>query len=394
MGSAGWKSRLRLICLQGFVFQGTVFLLRPTVTYRALELGVPSRWLWLLATAFALLPLLIAIPVGGLADRYGERIVVVSGALILLLASSVFLWGPATFASLLVGSSLLGAGHLLCILGQQSLVANLVPRAALDAGFGLYTFAGSLGQALGPLGLMAVGAGGTLPRTSHGFALGAAGAVALAVLAVCFCAPRQVPEVRPTGLMLGRILRIPGLGKALLVSSVAVTAADIMVVYLPALGHDRGLTAGTVGALLFTWSLSGMTSRLLLPRLTGRWGRPLVLAGAFAAAGAGLAFIAMPLPVGIALVAASAVGAGLGVSQPLTLSWLAETSPAGMRGRVVSVRIVGNRLGQVVFPGVVGSVASGAGVAGVFLLTSGALAVAAAAARSLVMKRSGVPDDP
>ena len=77
------------------------------------------------------------------------------------------------------------------------------------------------------------------------------------------------------------------------------------------------------------------------------------------------------------------LGLGLGVGQPLTMSWLAEMAPAGLRGRAMSLRLTGNRLGQVLIPSAVGLLAAGVGSAGVLWATAGALALAGAAARRL-----------
>ena len=46
------------------------------------------------------------------------------------------------------------------------------------------------------------------------------------------------------------ILRMPGMGPAMLASLTVLVALDILVVYLPALGEERGMTPATVGALL------------------------------------------------------------------------------------------------------------------------------------------------
>jgi MFS family permease len=79
------------------------------------------------------------------------------------------------------------------------------------------------------------------------------------------------------------------------------------------------------------------------------------------------------------------LGLGLGVGQPLTMSWLAEVAPAGLRGRAMSLRLTGNRLGQVLIPSAVGLVAAGVGAAGVLAATAGALAVVGVAARRLAV---------
>ena len=80
------------------------------------------------------------------------------------------------------------------------------------------------------------------------------------------------------------------------------------------------------------------------------------------------------------------IGLGLGAGQPLTMSWLAEATPPGLRGRAMSLRLTGNRLGQVLVPSVAGLLAAGAGAAGVLWLTAAALAGVGVASRGLATR--------
>ena len=86
------------------------------------------------------------------------------------------------------------------------------------------------------------------------------------------------------------------------------------------------------------------------------------------------------MPVAGTAVLVVLLGLGLGVGQPLTMSWLAEMAPAGLRGRAMSLRLTGNRLGQVLLPSAAGLLAVGWGAAAVLWATAAALTVAGAAA--------------
>ncbi len=380
------RAQFLLLCGHALLFQAAIFLLRPTVSYRALELGVGSAWLGVLAGGFAFAPLLIALPAGSAADRYGERRILLGGVALVGVACAVFLAAGDSFMVLVVGTVVLGTAHLLCMIGQQSLVSNLIPRGKLDSAFGHYTFASSLGQVLGPALLSMFGSGGTMPRTKEAFLAAAAVAALLAILTGFLrSAITTRSRSRSAGPRLAPLLRTRGVMRALLVSSIVVAAMDIVLVYLPALGIEAGLTVGTVALLLAMRSLSSMVSRFFLGTLTGRWGRRLVLLGSVGGAGVGMAVVGFTPSMPILAVAVVVMGLGLGICQPLTLSWLAEISPPGLRGRVVSVRIVGNRLGQVIFPGTVGLVATGLGAAGVLWMTSVALVGVAGVARSVPM---------
>jgi MFS family permease len=375
-----------ILCVHTLLFQATTFLLRPTASYRAIELGVDTAWLGLLAASFALVPLLVALPAGDLSDRYGESRVMLAGAVVIAIAATMLVFAADTFAMLLVGTVVLGTGHLLCAVGQQAMVANLVPASRFDSAFGYFTFAGSIGQVAGP-GLLALfGSSGALPRTDDAFLTALVVALTLVVV-TCFA--RRTPRAQrvsvPGERKVVNLLRTPGLTRALVVSSVVLVAMDITLVYLPALGAEEGLTVGVVSALLAARAVATMVARLFTGALTAWLGRRVLLVASIGSSGIATAVFPLPAPLWVVFTAVVVMGFGLGVCQPATLAWLAEIAPRGLRGRVMSLRLVGNRLGQVVLPTSIGLVAAGLGAAGVLWVTAGSLIGAAAASRSVPM---------
>jgi MFS family permease len=364
--------------------QVITFTLRPAATYRALELDVPTPWLGALGACFAVVPLVLAVPSGQATDRFGERTVLLTGAMLMAASAVVLLFFGTGIPGLVVGTVVLGTGHLFAVVGQQAAVANTAAPGRFDAAFGHYTFAASLGQALGPGIIAFAGAGRAIPDTTTVFVV----AIALGVLLTC-CSLVIRPPVRAseprsadTG-GLATLLRIPGLLRALLISCVVLSAVDISLVFLPALGADRGLTSGFVGTLLVLRALASMVSRLFLGQLAAALGRRPLMIGSIALAATMMTAVAFPLPPAVLVVIVVGLGLGLGVGQPLTMSWLAETAPPGLRGRAMSLRLTGNRLGQVVIPSLVGAVAVGVGTPGVLWATAAALAGAGVAARKL-----------
>ncbi len=380
------RYQFTILCVHTLLFQAVTFLLRPTASYRAIEIGVDSALLGLLAASFALVPLLVALPVGDLADRYGESRVMLAGAALVAASAAIFVGNADSFSMLLVGTVVLGTGHLLCAVGQQSMVANLMSPGRFDSAFGYYTFAGSIGQAAGP-GLLALfGSGAALPRTDDAFLGAALVAVALVlVTALARRTPRSPRVSKPGERKVATLLRTPGLPRALLVSSVVLAAMDITLVYLPALGAEEGLSVGVISALLTARALATMLARLFTGVLTGWLGRRTLLVVSIGASGLATAVVPLPVPIGLVFAAVLVMGFGLGVCQPATLAWLAEIAPPGLRGRVMSLRLVGNRFGQVVVPSSIGLVAAGLGAAGVIWVTAGTLVAAATASRSVPM---------
>ncbi|MFL6095739.1 MAG: MFS transporter [Blastococcus sp.] len=384
-GSPG-RRLLGLLLLHSVITQVITFVLRPTSAYRAIEVGVSPAWLGALTASFAVVPLVLAVPSGQATDRFGERRVMLAGAVLMTLSGVVFALERGGAAGLVVGSVVLGTGHLLSVVGQQAAVANTAGPGRFDTAFGYYTFAASLGQAIGPALITLLGGSGELPDTAPIF-LAAAGLGVLLLATTAFlrvpAGDRATADASSRGM--GSLLRLPGLLRALLVSCVVLAAVDITLVYLPALGTDRGLAAGAVGLLLTLRAVASMTSRLFLGRLVGVVGRRRLMVVSVALSAVSMAVVAVPLPPLALGALVVLMGLGLGVGQPLTMSWLAEVAPAGQRGRAMSLRLTGNRLGQVLIPSTVGLVAAGVGAAGVLAATAAALAAVGVAARRLAV---------
>jgi len=166
-----------------------------------------------------------------------------------------------------------------------------------------------------------------------------------------------------------QLLRTPGLLRALTTSAVIISAVDLIVVYLPALGAERGLSAGLVGVLMTVRALFSMASRVLLGRMSSVFGRTRLMVSSIVVSAGALGAVTIPMPVWGLLVVLAAMGLGLGIGQPLTMSWLIEQTPPQQRGVALSLRLTGNRIGQFSVPSVMGLLAASLGAAGVLVAT-------------------------
>lgn len=387
----GRRAQWYLLLLHAGLVQAVTSVVRPTTSYRALELGVPPQWLGALSAGFALLPLLAALGVGRVTDRRGERPVLVAGAVTLLASTLVFAAFGTSLALLVAGSAVLGLGHLLLMVSEQSMVAGVARERGRDVAFGHYTFVVSAGQAVGPSALAAFGGSSVQPDTEVLFV--SAIVMAGVVFAVALCL-RSVGRGVRTDLPVGRawgLVHVPGLPAAVVASLVVVSAIDLLAVYLPALGTERGIAAGTIGLLLALRALTSMVSRFLLPAGVARLGRVALLVSGSVAAGAALVVLALPVPLAVMAVAVGVTGLGLGVGQPLTLSWVTLLAPAHRRATALSLRLTGNRLGQTVVPATVGLLASRLGAGGV-LAATGLLLGGATALAARRVAQAGAPD--
>jgi MFS family permease len=174
------------------------------------------------------------------------------------------------------------------------------------------------------------------------------------------------------------ILRSPGMAPTMIASLTVLVAVDMLMVYLPALGEEAGWAPSTVGALLAVRAGASMVSRLGLGQMSDRVGRTGLLVGSMALAAG--AIVALPLVggLGAAFAFMAVAGFALGLGQPLTVSAVAAQSLPGARGTALSVRMMGNRFGQVAVPVAAGLVAGVAGAGGVLALTGVAVGVSTA----------------
>lgn len=374
IGELGRRSALALL-LHSTLIQAVTFLVRPATTYRALELDVPGYALGVLAASYAVFPLLLAVPTGALVDRLGERRLMVIGSAVVLGCSIFLLFWGTSVPALVVGTALLGAGQLACVVGQQAVVANNAVASGLDSAFGYLTFAASLGQALGPLAISVVGGASVRPDTQAIFFLSAGMSLVLFVTTFMIStkATGRKSAVTATDGSQGSVaslLRTPGLVRALATSATVLAVVDLTVVYLPALGTERGFSAATVGLMLAVRAGFSMVSRLGLGRLSRRFGRGRLMVSSLALSTVALAVAAIPMPEWLLFAVMAGLGLGLGIGQPLTMSWLSAQAPDGQRGKALALRLAGNRVGQVVLPSAIGVVAAGLGAAGVFLASA------------------------
>ncbi|XAS71692.1 MFS transporter [Micrococcaceae bacterium Sec5.1] len=374
IGELGRRSSIALL-IHSALIQAVTFLVRPATSYRALELDVPGFALGLLAASYAVFPLLLALPIGGLVDRLGERRLMAIGSAVVLGCSAFLLFFGTSVPALVAGTALLGAGQLACVVGQQAVVANNAESARLDSAFGYLTFAASLGQALGPLAISLVGGASVRPDTNAIFLL--ATAMSLVLFVTTFVVSSKVSRRRrmsngSAGAKGGAmaLLKTPGVVRALATSATVLAVVDLTVVYLPALGAERGLSAATVGLMLTVRAVLSMVSRLGLGNMSRKLGRMRLLVLSLAVSAVSLAVAAIPMPMWLLFVVMAFLGLGLGIGQPLTMSWLSAQAPEGQRGRALALRLAGNRVGQVVLPSAIGVVAVGLGAAGVFLASA------------------------
>jgi MFS family permease len=259
--------------------------------------GVSLGVIGLFTTALFVTHAALQVPAGRLCDRFGSRLVGVTGLLVTAGASAVTLsWREAWFA---IGMRLVaGVGTGLSFVAGSDYVRRTIGTPVAQGIFG----AGSMAAGGIALAVVPQLGGWQAPFLSAAVVAGA-GAAVLAV------APREGAS-RPLAAALPsltdrRLVRLAAMHSASFGLSVVV--GNWAVTLLERAGHDSKSVAGLAGALTL---LLGIVTR----PLGGRWyDRTAVLRLSFVAGAAGTALLAPAMPLALAFLAAAVVGLAAGV---------------------------------------------------------------------------------
>jgi MFS family permease len=356
--------------------QAAVYVARPMTSYRLLGVGAGAREIGFVTASFALLPLVLAIPLGRAADRRRTPFVTI-GCLVQIAACLLLAWAgsPATLGA---ASAVLGLGHLGVALGVQEVIARESSAAHHDRHFGWLTAGVSLGQLVGPLlgGFVVAHGGALLPATSR------------AMLAGGERGEHGVLRTARAG-SVRTILGTQGVPAGIFASIAVLSAADIFTAYLPVIGDREGIGPAAVGVLLALRAGASMSARIGIGSIVARVGRVRLIT--ISAASAAVAFGAIALVHGLVPLAVVSIllGFGLGFGQPLSMTLVVQLVPESARATALAVRLTGNRVGQVAAPAAAGVISGTSGVGAVFWLTALALAASAAVVQRPAVRHAG-----
>ena len=338
---------------------------RVTVSLFAIHEGATPLTIGALMSLFALLSMLISVPVGRLVDRIG-----------------VFAPVTAAAASVFIG--------LLLPFAWPDLHALFPAAMAIGTGFGVYHVV--LNNMVGALGRpedrarnfswLALGfsTGGLFGPIIAGFAIDTIGYRAAFLALAAFPAIALVPLVMrrhavPQGhggrgvVSAGgvlELLREPRLRAAFLVSGVLAMGWDLYSFALPIYGSHIGLSASTIGLVMGSFAGATFAVRLVMPALVRRLREWTVISSALFIAGTSFALFPAAKDVAALMPLSFLLGIGLGSAQPMIMALLYAASPPGRQGEVVGVRTSMLSTSSTTLPLVFGALGTALGMTPVF----------------------------
>ena len=362
--------------------------LRLAAPLQALHEGYSAWSVGLLLALFAAAPVLLALPSGRLADRYGyHRPVGIAVALSVLGAlcagGSTFLAGPLHFGLLCVSATLCGSGANMGMLVIQR-TAGVAARDSTERVriFSWLGVAPSFANVVGPvaLGFMIDWAG-----------FAAAYALMFPLVALTFLSARLVPlmPAAPPATSSSSsgsawsLLAAPGMKRLLLSNWLLSACWDVHAFALPIIGHDRGFSASTIGLILGTFTLSVSAVRLVIPALAHRVEETAMIRWAMVGTGAVFALYplaASPWQMGVCAVL---LGITLGSAQPMVMSTLHHLTPDNRHGETLAFRSMAINLSSTLLPLFFGAAGVAVGASALFWVVGASVAAGSGAVGGL-----------
>lgn len=346
---------------------------RVAVSLDALARGASPALVGLLMALFALLPMLLAVRAGRLADRIGARRPMLwgtGGCVAAALLPSLWPGLPALFCA----SVLAGVAFMLFQVPAQRTVGDLGGPEESAANYSWYALAFSVSGFAGPLI-----SGFAIDHL--GFRAAYALLAVLPALAFAALAARKVPlpsvaahaDAPASARGMFDLLRQPTLRRLLTLNAMFALGWDLHTIFVPVYGTGIGLSAAEVGIVLAAFAAATFVVRLAVPWFGGGWAPMAVLRIALLSAAA--VYLAFPFTSSAAalIVLSFILGLGLGIGQPLVMTLLHRHAPPGRIGETVGLRMSLIQSMAVTVPLVFGALGATVGLApvlgsvGVFL---------------------------
>jgi MFS family permease len=343
------------------------------VSLLALELGASPVVVGVLAAFYALVPLLLGVHSGRLADTIGMRLPLLAGAICTGVAMLTgFLW--PRIGGLFVLALLMGTAFVLFNVSIQNMAGGIGRPEERARNFSVLAIGYAFSSFIGP-----TFAGFSIDHFGHPATFGFFGLLTLLPIGVLTFHHRFTQVGPKPSAIEDRsaldLLRNAPLRLLIVTSGLTVAAQELLAFYLPIYAHSLGHAASTIGLILGAYAVAAFLIRFALPLLLGRLGVQRVMVGSVLIAAT--AFLLLPFTEQAALlfVLAFTIGLGMGCTQPILMTLSYEKSPKGRTGEVTGLRLTANNVARVVIPLVSGALGAAFGAAPVFWINAINLAV-------------------
>ena len=352
--------------------------MRMAAPLMALREGYSALAVGVLLSLFALTQVFLALPAGRYADRHGFRrpiglcVVVASTGACLAVVFPLF---PVLCLSALMTG---GATGVASISLQRHVGRSAQNNTELKSMFSWLSIGPALSNFVGPLA-----AGLLIDHGGFRVAFLALSGLPLMTWLWVRHTVELPPVVIKPGIKSGRawdLLLEPMMRRLMLVNWLLSSCWDVHTFVVPVLGHERGLSASAIGAILAGFALAATSVRVALPMFAAHLDEWVVVTSAMLMTA--VLFMLYPLMNSAMAMGVCSVllGFSLGSVQPMIMSTLHQITPAERHGEALGFRLMAINASSVVMPMLFGSAGAVLGVSLVFWTVGASVAVGARSA--------------
>ncbi|WP_256861489.1 MFS transporter [Hydrogenophaga sp. H7] len=342
-------------CMTGF---------RMAAPLMALREGHSAAAVGVLLALFALAQVVLALPAGRYAERHGLQRPFVLASVVATAGGLCSVAWPQ-FGVLCLTAITSGAAVCLAMIALQRHVGHMASDATeLRQVFSWVAVGPSISNFLGPfLAGLLIDASGF--RAAY---------LLMALLpSLAWWWVRRVPDhpAPDTGEAPRRqsswdLLRDKPFRNLMLMNWLLASCWDVHTFLVPVLGHERGLSATVIGAILGSFALAATAIRLIMPWLASRLHEGTVIGTAMVSTAALFALYPLVHTAWLMGLLSVLLGLALGSVQPMVMSTLHQITPKHRHGEALGLRSMAINGSSVVMPLLFGSAGVLVGVSGVF----------------------------
>lgn len=313
-----------------------------TILLTALSQHASPLMVGSLTAVTGIFPMLLAVSIGRLNDRFGARVPMLAGAVLVVLSTLLPVFFPG-LAALFVTATFSSLGAMAFSVSVQNTVGHAGRSEDRARNFSWLSMSFSFGGIFGPLF-----AGAIIDFSGYETAFKLLAFLPLVALAVVGSGRLALPA---PGLAKGAekgepkaatrildLLKNPKMRMIYLLTALHVSAWEIISFLVPVYGSSISISASSIGLILGSFNAATFVVRIILPMFTSRFGSLTLIRASLVLAG--ILAIIFPLVTSVPILVALAfiLGMGLGVTQPLAMSVLHESAPDGRSGEAVGLR--------------------------------------------------------
>ena len=357
-----------LMVLDHIAFSGS----RISVTLYSIHQGASALTVGILVAMYALLPAIFSVAAGRWIDRIGFIRPIQLGSIAVGIGAVLPFLVPG-MAVLYVTCVIVGLAFMLVNIAAYHAVGELSRPEDRGVNFSYVALGFSTSAFIAPI-LSGVGIDSFGHRATFAL-LASFTLVPVAVLSFNLL-PIPAPRPKPARSANGHVfdlLRDPHLRRLYITMAVLTVAWDVYAFAIPVHGSIVGLSASEIGLVMASFAAATFVVRLAMPFCMQHIKPWTLLVGALLTAG--VSYFLLPFATSVAMMMALMflLGLGLGSPQPMVLTLLHESAPAGRAGEALGLRTTLINGSQTVMPLIFGAVGAALGMMPVFWAMSAVL---------------------